>query len=167
MCIRDRISSACKSKTSAPKPDRKIGFIFGAGNRGRTDTMLPSRDFKSLASACSAIPAQIYRNSISRAKTFVNCRRGLKNKIKNKKSLQSRTLLLEAPPRLELGSRGFADLCLTTWLWRLYLERETGFGPATFALARQRSTTEPLPRIVSLNILTKTIKKIKRFVSIY
>ena len=100
--------------------DRKIGFIFGAGNRGRTDTMLPSRDFKSLASACSAIPAQIYRNSISRAKTFVNCRRGLKNKIKNKKSLQSRTLLLEAPPRLELGSRGFADLCLTTWLWRLY-----------------------------------------------
>ena len=31
------------------------------------------------------------------------------------------------------------------------LERETGFGPATFALARQRSTTEPLPhKIVSL-----------------
>ena len=30
------------------------------------------------------------------------------------------------------------------------LERETGFGPATFALARQRSTTEPLPhKIVS------------------
>ena len=28
------------------------------------------------------------------------------------------------------------------------LERETGFGPATFALARQRSTTEPLPRVV-------------------
>ncbi len=25
------------------------------------------------------------------------------------------------------------------------VERETGFGPATFALARQRSTTEPLP----------------------
>ncbi len=47
------------------------------------------------------------------------------------------------------------------------LERETGFGPATFALARQRSTTEPLPRNVSLSILTKTIKKIKRFVSIY
>lgn len=47
------------------------------------------------------------------------------------------------------------------------MERETGFGPATFALARQRSTTEPLPRIVSLNILTKTIEKIKRFVSIY
>ena len=25
---------------------------------------------------------------------------------------------LEAPPRFELGHRGFADLCLTTWLWR-------------------------------------------------
>ena len=31
--------------------------VFGAENRGRTDTMLPSRDFKSLASAYSAIPA--------------------------------------------------------------------------------------------------------------
>ncbi len=27
------------------------------------------------------------------------------------------------------------------------MERETGFGPATFALARQRSTTEPFPHI--------------------
>ena len=25
---------------------------------------------------------------------------------------------LEAPPRFELGREGFADLCLTTWLWR-------------------------------------------------
>ena len=25
---------------------------------------------------------------------------------------------LEAPPRFELGNRGFAVLCLTTWLWR-------------------------------------------------
>ena len=31
--------------------------MFGAENRGRTDTMFPSRDFKSLASAYSAIPA--------------------------------------------------------------------------------------------------------------
>ena len=29
------------------------------------------------------------------------------------------SLLLEAPPRLELGNRGFAVRCLTTWLWRL------------------------------------------------
>ena len=26
--------------------------------------------------------------------------------------------MLEAPPRFELGNKGFADLCLTTWLWR-------------------------------------------------
>ena len=28
------------------------------------------------------------------------------------------SFLLEAPPRFELGNKGFADLCLTTWLWR-------------------------------------------------
>ncbi len=39
---------------------RKLHRCFrGAENRGRTDTMLPSRDFKSLASAYSAIPAFI------------------------------------------------------------------------------------------------------------
>ena len=27
-------------------------------------------------------------------------------------------IFLEAPPRLELGNRGFAVRCLTTWLWR-------------------------------------------------
>ena len=26
---------------------------------------------------------------------------------------------LEAPPRIELGNEGFADLCLTAWLWCL------------------------------------------------
>ena len=31
--------------------------VYGAENRGRTDTMLPSRDFKSLASAYSSSPA--------------------------------------------------------------------------------------------------------------
>ena len=25
---------------------------------------------------------------------------------------------MEAPPRFELGNQGFADPCLTTWLWR-------------------------------------------------
>ena len=29
-----------------------------------------------------------------------------------------RGFLMEAPPRFELGNRGFAVLCLTTWLWR-------------------------------------------------
>ena len=31
---------------------------------------------------------------------------------------------MEAPPRFELGNKGFADLCLTTWLWRLGAEDE-------------------------------------------
>ena len=28
-----------------------------------------------------------------------------------------RGFFLEVPPRFELGNRGFADRCLTTWLW--------------------------------------------------
>ena len=32
-----------------------------------------------------------------------------------------RTGFLEVPPRFELGNRGFADLCLTTWLWHRIL----------------------------------------------
>ena len=27
-------------------------------------------------------------------------------------------VLVEAPPRFELGNKGVADLCLTTWPWR-------------------------------------------------
>lgn len=60
-------------------------------------------------------------------------------------------------------NKGFADLCLTTWLRRPgfqmkgegdlclsafaaeTLERETGFEPATSTLARSHSTAELLP----------------------
>ena len=50
---------------------------------------------------------------------------------------------------IEPTNKGFADLCLTTWLPRrevgLYgafpkLERETGLEPATSTLARSHST---------------------------
>ena len=30
-----------------------------------------------------------------------------------------RPLVMEAPPGFEPGRKGFADLCLTTWLWCL------------------------------------------------
>ena len=41
------------------------------------------------------------------------------NIISKKKSTSYEVLFfLEAPPRFELGNKGFADLCLTTWLWR-------------------------------------------------
>ena len=36
---------------------------------------------------------------------------------------------VEAPPRFELGNKGFADLCLTSWLWRR-VESRTGVGSA-------------------------------------
>ena len=39
----------------------------------------------------------------------INKNRNLANRFRIK---------LEAPPRFELGNKGFADLRLTTWLWR-------------------------------------------------
>jgi hypothetical protein len=38
--------------------------------------------------------------------------------------------------RIRTGGKGFADLCLTTWLCRHYMERKTGFEPVTPTLAR-------------------------------
>ena len=35
-----------------------------------------------------------------------------------KKALLTKCFFLEAPPRFELGNKGVADLCLTTWPWR-------------------------------------------------
>ena len=37
----------------------------------------------------------------------------------SKKTRQKSCLFLEVPPRFELGSGAFAELCLTTWLWHL------------------------------------------------
>ena len=44
------------------------------------------------------------------------------------------SLLLEAPPRFELGHKGVADLCLTTWLWRhtWWLDQESNQGHEDF-----------------------------------
>ncbi len=40
------------------------------------------------------------------------------NSLARTTNLQSHSDVVEAPPRLELGNRGFAVRCLTTWLWR-------------------------------------------------
>ena len=106
----------------------------GAENRARTDTKSPSRDFKSLASANSAIPAFLCifsvlllrvcseqapgtSRSASANSAIPACRFCLR--LRNDKGGIRRIppLFLEAPSRLELENEGFADLCLTTWLW--------------------------------------------------
>ena len=53
-------------------------------------------------------------------------------RIKQKPLPWQRLLLyrLEAPPRFELGNQGFADPCLTTWLWR---RRTTCFSIPVFS----------------------------------
>ena len=53
-------SSAWKADVLAVVRHLHVDFPFGnAGDGNRTRTMFPSRDFKSLASACSATPAYI------------------------------------------------------------------------------------------------------------
>ena len=75
--------------------------------------------------------------------------------LDKKKTVRRLSFFLEAPPRIELGNKGFADLCLTAWLWCLIhiwffgkervlfqapLERITRLELATSTLARWRST---------------------------
>jgi hypothetical protein len=48
--------------------------------------------------------------------------------------------------RIRTGDKGFADPRLNHLATSPLLERETGFEPATFSLARRCSTPEPLPR---------------------
>src|SRR5690554_274555 len=89
-----------------------IPFI-GAVDRTRTDTkMVPSRDFKSLASASSATTACFWR----------------------------------LHPDLNWRIKVLQTSALPLGYGALFLERETGFEPATSALARQHSTTESLPQ---------------------
>ena len=65
---------------------------------------------------------------------------------------------LEALPRIELGNKGFADLCLTAWLCRhIKLERETRFELATPALARRCSTAELFPHVHGASGQNRTV----------
>ena len=45
------------NNTNKNPPSYESGFLFGAGSRGRTDTVLLPSDFESDASANSTIPA--------------------------------------------------------------------------------------------------------------
>ena len=57
------------------------------------------------------------------------------------------TIFLEAPPRFELGVKALQASALPLGYGAKKMERKTRFELATFALARRRSTTEPLPHI--------------------
>ena len=96
---------------------------------------------------------QIFHSeAISYASAYFTRHRRISLK-KKKQVFRLAFLFLEVPPRFELGNRGFADLCLTTWLWHRVIklcgiflkytkkmERMTRLELATSTLARWRST---------------------------
>ena len=62
--------------------------------------------------------------------------------FKTKKHSQGVLFVLEAPPGIGPGNKGFADLCLTAWLWRRIVERITGLAtPAPQATRPRRRKT--------------------------
>ena len=92
-------------------------------------------------------------SSMEKQKIFrAFCARKALRTLRSTQCPQNWLTMMEAPPRLELGNRGFAVRCLTTWLWRhiqdlrtkcpqiLLLERATRLELATSTLARWRST---------------------------
>ena len=73
-----------------------------AGNTGKTKTAAPKQN-------CSVHTAAAMHKQQQQPRRFLK-----------KKGTKFNILLLsvEAPSRFELEHRGFADLCLTAWLWR-------------------------------------------------
>ena len=125
-------------KRSTAMPDFSVHSVLqsGAGGRTWTGTKLPSRDFKSLASAYSATSA--YIGGTTRNRTVDE---GF------------------ADPSLTawLWCHNSFPLCWIPFLKKM--ERKTRFELATFTLARWRSTTEPLPHFLHITIF-KLFKKV-------
>ena len=60
---------------------------------------------------------------------------------------------LEVPPGFEPGNEGFADLCLTAWLWYRIWSGRRGSNPRPLPWQGNALPTEPLPHILKFNYL--------------
>ena len=98
---------------------------------------LSAKNFKSLASANSTTAAYevyIFRptappsavaSATAPRKAYLS---PLSPPCYEKSIAEDDAFRMEAPPGFEPGSQGFADLCLTTWLWRQKNSAESTFG---------------------------------------
>ena len=94
-------------------PQRRMKFGTSAQWRSAKNCYAPSKNPSTVAAATAPRKAYrpprsppCYKKSIARDDAF----------------------RMEAPPGFEPGSQGFADLCLTTWLWRQKNSAESTFG---------------------------------------
>ena len=83
----------------------------------------PQRHMKFISSARWRPVRSRVRNRARKA-----CRTPLSPPCYEKSIAEDDAFRMEAPPGFEPGSQGFADLCLTTWLWRQKNSAESTFG---------------------------------------
>ena len=134
--------------------ERKKGFtcrqnpkheeISGAWDRNRTGTVLPPRDFKSLASTYSATQALFVFSLNIKWRLFSDhC-----GEWSDRDSRQ----IMEAAPGFEPGIKALQASALPLGhAAGDFLERETRFELATLALARRCSTTELFPLVCKID----------------
>ena len=79
---------------------------------------------------------------------------------------EQKALILEVPPRFELGNRGFEDLSLTTWLWhQKTMEFALRAVHASFPVhchsfpSRKRKENRKMERMTRLELATSTLAR--------
>ena len=94
-------------------PQRRMKFDASARGRPAKKLLRPIKNPSAAASATAPGKA---------------CRPPLSPPCYEKSIAEDDAFRMEAPPGFEPGSQGFADLCLTTWLWRQKNSAESTFG---------------------------------------
>ena len=87
----------------------------------------PQRHMKFISSARWR-PAAAASATASATAPRKACRPPLSPPCYEKSIAEDDAFRMEAPPGFEPGSQGFADLCLTTWIWRQKNSAESTFG---------------------------------------
>ena len=141
-----RLQAARLSRYKKTHPQKQVRFLevppgFEPGNNGFADRCLTTwlwYHMERLTGCGSPVETFAAGKSTDRGGSR-ELEPALNGTFHEKTHPQKQVRFLEVPPGFEPGNNGFADRCLTTWLW-YRMERLTGLEPATSTLARWRST---------------------------